>query len=791
MRVTQPETRQDGQQGDAAISKIASRPDPVRLQRVELILQQIESLPTLSPIAQRLLRLSSSENADIREIVALVEADAALTGRLLAMCRRVSTGLGDSITTVERAVVMLGFEAVRSALLSVHLHDLLSGKGIDEVDGAESAGAGSASTIDRRGLWRHSLAVACAAELIAEHARPKLATVKPDEAFVCGLLHDLGKHALDAVIPKTYACVAQIADHRQVGIAEVERSVIGVDHHGAGKRLGEHWGLPHALLDVIWLHGQSRELLPELQHWRLIGVVSIADAMARQLHLGWSGNCAPLPDVEKLCAEWEIDPGAIERIQQQLHERVAARTRDLGLDELQDADLAIESVLEANRRLGSLNTALQERSRLAAQQARALEAVVAFHTGKSEARTLVRAFMDVTRSAAGLFGDGFYAIAYQQRPGAAWHLCNCEASGRVLRHVMADPVPGAEDLAILAENPQLGAANVDLFNWLAEQLGDLNDVRRLRLMPLIAGADRPAFLIHDREIDSALVRGPALEAVRATWASAIAAAAQHDGARRLGEQLADANRRLVDAQGKLTEARSMARLGELASGAAHEMNNPLTVIRGRSQLLAGRLSDADLKRAASSISDAAEKLSDLISSLHLFASPPKPVYRSTDIPDLLSRVIRDMKLSLAERTGAAPPVRLVVQGPIPPVWVDPDQLGAVLTELLKNACEARPHGLIELRAHIEDEDGRLVIVVKDDGCGMSQHALQHAFDPFFSEKPAGRQTGLGLARARRLVDLHGGRIELESERGRGTTARILIDQWREPQPVEHTEKQAA
>jgi signal transduction histidine kinase len=263
-----------------------------------------------------------------------------------------------------------------------------------------------------------------------------------------------------------------------------------------------------------------------------------------------------------------------------------------------------------------------------------------------------------------------------------------------------------------------------------------------------------------------------------TWAAAIAAASQHDGARRLGEQLADANRRVVQAQTSLADVESMLRLGELAAGLAHEMNNPLTVVRGRCQMLARGAKDDAEREAAQAVADAAERLSDLVTSLHFFARPPEAKPDVVDLPDLLARVVRDFKLARTGGGAGSAGVRLVVQGPIPPVWVDPGHLGSILKELLQNAWEARPAGFIEVRAHIDGADDRLILTVRDDGAGMSEHALKHAFDPFFSEKAAGRQTGLGLARARRLADLIAGRIELSSRIGEGTTARVVLERWR-------------
>ena len=202
-----------------------------RARRVDVVLQQIESLPTLSPIATRLMALSSRDDEQFDEIIRLMEMDPALTGRMLALCRRASTGVSQPVTTVRRAAVLLGLEAVQSAVLSVQVYDLLARPtGIDE-PAARRAGAG----LDRDGFWRHSLAVACCAEMLAtEHRELK---VRPDEAFTAGLMHDLGKVVLDWILPQSYAKVLELAEAKRSDLATMERAVIGLDHHVAGKRL--------------------------------------------------------------------------------------------------------------------------------------------------------------------------------------------------------------------------------------------------------------------------------------------------------------------------------------------------------------------------------------------------------------------------------------------------------------------------------------------------------------------------------------------------------------------------
>jgi two-component system C4-dicarboxylate transport sensor histidine kinase DctB len=115
--------------------------------------------------------------------------------------------------------------------------------------------------------------------------------------------------------------------------------------------------------------------------------------------------------------------------------------------------------------------------------------------------------------------------------------------------------------------------------------------------------------------------------------------------------------------------------------------------------------------------------------------------------------------------------------PLPPVRVDGDLLGRALMELLRNAAEAKGSRHIEVRVQTDGPDGRLKIEVRDDGSGLTEHALRHAFDPFFSAKPAGRQPGLGLASARRCIEAHGGRITLVNRPTGGAVATIVLGDW--------------
>ena len=154
-------------------------------------------------------------------------------------------------------------------------------------------GKETAAPFNRGEFWKHCIAVACCAELLATSGSQTTPADRDvaSTAFICGLLHDLGKIALDAMLPKSYSRVIEASEMLRGNIADVERSVIGLDHMVVGKRLAERWHLPAVIRDCAWLHGQLPRALPAtVQHPRVVCLVALADDFVREQHLGYSGN---------------------------------------------------------------------------------------------------------------------------------------------------------------------------------------------------------------------------------------------------------------------------------------------------------------------------------------------------------------------------------------------------------------------------------------------------------------------------------------------------------------------
>jgi signal transduction histidine kinase len=346
-------------------------------------------------------------------------------------------------------------------------------------------------------------------------------------------------------------------------------------------------------------------------------------------------------------------------------------------------------------------------------------------------------------------------------------------AGKQIKSEFVTPGAGARPLAGYTHSHPVSASLMGLFPWIGQHLVHRDDLPRLSVLQLPCGWGAGAMLVHEQQNVAAVsVSAPAqLEAMRHTWGAAIAAAAQHQGARRLAEQLASSNRQLVETQSALADHQSMARLGEMAAGAAHEMNNPLAIIAGRAQLLSQKLTFGSKEKAdAELIWQQADRLSELITALRLFADPPDPKITKVNGAD----VLEDAVIMMKRRVPQAPAIRVTGIELAPLLSTDREHLASSIAELLINAVDAQPKTAVRVQASVDPLNDRLIILVKDDGVGMNAQTLEHAFDPFFSAKPAGRQVGLGLARARRLVESLGGEIELSSQPDRGCCARLAV-----------------
>lgn len=731
---------------------------------LDVIIQRLDSLPTFPCVISRVVEFASQATSasgrDVREsaraeALGLIASDPALTARVLAYAARQT---GAPVPTIARAADAVGFDAIRSIVLSA-----------DTIDESEPS-----CGVDRSGLYKHSLAAALAAEMIA---RALGSLADPKEAYVCGLLHDLGKLMLAHCMPKSFQRVIDTAETHHGNVQEYERRIIGVEHSVIGRRLAERWRLPDAVGETLWLCHQPIETIGEsATAATTVAVVSLADTLVRELRLGFSENHAPSRTSEQMADRLGLSRDALAGVAGALADETERRYAALGLDDIDAPDANRDALARANTELGRLNERLQRSAGEMSQEAAAFGHLRRFAESLSPRSTVSDVLLRAAETLAAALGCEPMAdrpvVAYAATPreqtalavriggddDAQWRTFPAPAPRR--EGAEAPPRSAGAVIALLARDP------ADLTEWV-----DLADYAH---QGLVSAGQWIGGVFYRPPQGPPRAGDQVAEAIGATVALALAIVQGRSAAMRVSEQLAGASQVLAATQEVIAEAKTLATVGEMAAGAAHELNTPLAVISGRAQLMRERASTEKEGNTWQLIADQAHCISDIISELMAFASPPTARITRFSIGDLLNNVIEEF-CSQVQPQDAAPHVDIHVAEDIPRIRADREQVYDAVLELMTNAATAGDgRGRIRLEAEFDEVNEAVVLKVEDFGPGMDEKTADRAFTPFFSSQKAGRRRGMGLPRVKRVVENNGGRVWLKTQRGEGTTVFIML-----------------
>ena len=221
------------------------------------IMSVMRNLPPLPAVTRQLMTTLSDENATAGEVARILSSDQALAGKVLKLVNSSFYALPTEVTTISRAVVVLGFTGVRNLAL-----------GFGSIEMLRSLG----TTIDMRSFWSHALATRSAAQNMALLGQRR---IDPEEAFLAGLMHDIGAYVLAAAVPDIYGDI--LKDDTQDRLA-AEQAAIGMTHAHVGQGLMQFWELPEAFGNAARYHHDIARATDGQQP--LTGLVALADVLS-------------------------------------------------------------------------------------------------------------------------------------------------------------------------------------------------------------------------------------------------------------------------------------------------------------------------------------------------------------------------------------------------------------------------------------------------------------------------------------------------------------------------------
>ncbi len=234
------------------------------MSRADLIAARVGDLPALPQVAAKVLELVQDPDSSTADLEKVISRDPAITAKLLKISNSALYGLRCNVSTVSQAIVILGFSTLRSVVLAASTEALFRSKN---------------SRFKEKILWEHALAVALAARALARECR----LPRTEEAFVAGLIHDIGCAILDGSANERYDEVVQLVYNDGMPLLDAERQILGLDHTEVGAVVAKRWNLAPALEESVRLHHHPEAARVDRA---MCAIVQMADSVCIKLGIG-------------------------------------------------------------------------------------------------------------------------------------------------------------------------------------------------------------------------------------------------------------------------------------------------------------------------------------------------------------------------------------------------------------------------------------------------------------------------------------------------------------------------
>jgi signal transduction histidine kinase/HD-like signal output (HDOD) protein/CheY-like chemotaxis protein len=733
------------------------------------ILQQIEALPSLPAVANTILGQVLTQDFDHSKLARIIETDPAMTVKVLEHANSATYVSRGQVAQVEQGLNRLGSKVVQTLMLSMLIKDSLI-KGDRKSEAIQAA------------HWKHSLATAVFASLIAAKAAPSMT----GEAFGAGIMHDIGGIFLQLNLQEQYVQVMERMEELYEPVLTAEQEVFKTDHTAVGRWIAEKWKLPASMTSAIWLHHHSASALEAIKdNARLVAIVALANILAHSTLMD-SPRVMASEKQRQLGLQEMLGIGdkELQSILTAFAPAFEERAEPFELEGDQVA-LFLSSLQKANQQLMRMGLDLEQANGRLEDANRFTSMGSTVGLKMSKARTPDEVFESAAmcmHESVGVRGGFVYWIVPAERllQGLIW---NGTGNRRVMSYSLdSDGLPVLDDGVALPDNLKAivlthherheGASLMDR----ELRLKQFFVVRGYCLFPLV-GSDFTGEICILRSTERPPKMTPQ-EYMGYSQVSCVASASLDrvrlfDSLQVRADELSLALWKNQQINLQLLQTERLAAVGQLAAGAAHEINNPLAIISARTQLLENRENDEKKRRDLHQISEQIERISSILQSLMGFARPNAPQTTKLDINSLLLKIIGLVESIF--QTHRIPIVQSLAPD-LPLILADANQLEQVFLNLVINAQHAmeKEGGVLTVSSAFMPDGRRISISVKDTGTGISPENLSRIFDPFFSTKSEGKGTGLGLSTAYGIITNHYGEIKVISAPGKGTEMVVIL-----------------
>lgn len=312
-------------------------------EQIETLLNNIGELPTLPSIATAIMEKTLEANVNARQIAELVEKDQALALKVLKVANSPFYRRIKEISTIRGAVVLLGFNVLKSIVLSISVINMFNEK--------------ERRALDFYKFWQHSIACGVCAKSIASKIMPASA----EDAFAAGLLHDLGKVIADQLLCKhgEYSEVLDAMNRAGSDIIDIEQDLVGIDHATIGKYLMERWNLPGHLAKAVGYHHSLIDITDDIETKRLCSIIHVADMVSNHLGIGMNPIQTGFID-PSLLNHLGLTSQDIQDISISLKDNISNISDELGIPTAEPKTY-FEVLQSANAQLGKLSLDLEQK----------------------------------------------------------------------------------------------------------------------------------------------------------------------------------------------------------------------------------------------------------------------------------------------------------------------------------------------------------------------------------------------------------------------------------------------